>query len=82
MSSVFEFVAESRGQLGKSAARRVRRQGDVPAVIYGGHEEPQMLTLNHNEVIKHLEHESVYSHVLDVTVDGKTEKAILKGVQR
>ena len=82
MSKVFEFVAESRGHSGKSAARRARRAGDVPAVIYGGHGEPQMLVLNHNEVIKHLEHEAVYSHVLDVTVDGKTEQAILKGVQR
>ncbi len=82
MSNVFEFVAESRGQSGKNAARSVRRQGNVPAVIYGGHREPQMLVLNHNEVIKHLAHEAVYSHVLDVTVDGKTEKAILKGVQR
>jgi len=82
MSNVFEFVAESRGQSGKSVARRARRIGNVPAVIYGGAAEPQMLVLNHNEVIKHLEHEAVYSHVLDVTVDGKTEKAILKGVQR
>lgn len=82
MSNVFEFVANSRGQSGKGAARRVRRQGDVPAVIYGGHKEPQMLVLNHNDVIKHLVHEAVYSHVLDVTVDGKTEKAILKGIQR
>jgi large subunit ribosomal protein L25 len=82
MSNVFEFVAESRGQSGKSAARRARRIGSVPAVIYGGHKEPQMIVLSHNEVIKHLEHEAVYSHVLDVTIDGKTEKAILKGVQR
>jgi len=82
MSNVFEFIAESRADSGKSAARRSRRQGNVPAVIYGGHSGPQMLVLNHNEVIKHLEHEAVYSHVLDVTVDGRTEKAILKGVQR
>lgn len=82
MSNVFEFVAESRGQSGKSAARRVRRKGNVPAVIYGGHSEPQMLVLSHNEVIKHLAHEAVYSHVLDINVDGKAEKAILKGVQR
>ncbi len=82
MSNVFEFVADSRGQSGKSAARRARRSGSVPAVIYGGHREPQMLALSHNEVIKHLAHEAVYSHVLDVTIDGKTEKAILKGVQR
>jgi len=82
MSNVFEFVAESRGQSGSGVARRARRQGNVPAVIYGGASEPQLLVLNHNEVIKHLEHEAVYSHVLDVTVDGKTEKAILKVVQR
>lgn len=82
MSNVFEFVAESRGQSGKSAAKRARRKGNVPAVIYGGHGEPQMLLLNHNEVIKHLAHEAVYSHVLDINVDGKAEKAVLKGVQR
>ncbi|MFI3186668.1 MAG: 50S ribosomal protein L25/general stress protein Ctc [Methylococcaceae bacterium] len=82
MSNVFEFVAESRGQSGKSEARRSRHKGNVPAVIYGGHSEPQMIVLNHNEVIKHLTQEAVYSHVLDITVDGRTEKAILKAVQR
>ncbi|OYV23038.1 MAG: large subunit ribosomal protein L25 [Methylococcaceae bacterium NSO1] len=46
MSNVFEFVAESRGQSGKVAARSVRRQGNVPAVIYGGHSEPQMLKIS------------------------------------
>jgi large subunit ribosomal protein L25 len=82
MSNVFEFVAESRGLSGTSAARAVRRAGKVPAVIYGGHADPKMLALSHNEVVKHLAHEAVYSHVLDVSVDGKKEKAILKGVQR
>ncbi|MGZ4970490.1 MAG: 50S ribosomal protein L25/general stress protein Ctc [Methylobacter sp.] len=82
MSNVFEFVAESRGQSGKSAARRARRTGNVPAVIYGGHGEPRMLLLSHNEVIKHLAHEAVYSHILDINVDGRTEKVVLKGVQR
>ena len=82
MSNIFEFVAENRGRSGTSAARAVRREGKVPAVIYGGHAEPKMLALSHNEVVKHLQHEAVYSHVLDVNVDGKTEKAILKGVQR
>ena len=82
MSKVFEFVAESREQSGKNVARRARRYGNVPAVIYGGSSAPQMLVLNHNEVVKHLDHEAVYSHILDVVVDGKTEQAILKGVQR
>lgn len=82
MSGVFEFVATSRSKSGKSAAKAARRQGNVPAVIYGGGQAPQSLELEHNEVVKHLVHEAVYSHVLDVTVDGKTEKALLKGVQR
>jgi large subunit ribosomal protein L25 len=82
MPNVFEFIAESRGQSGKGAAKRVRRQGKVPAIIYGGRKEPQMLALNHNDVIKHLDHEAVYSHVLDVNVNGIAEKAILKNIQR
>ncbi len=82
MSSVFEFLAESRSESGRSGAKAVRRGGKVPAVIYGRNSEPVMLSLNHNDVIKHLEHEAVYSHILEVKVDGKAEKAILKGVQR
>ncbi|MFW5442914.1 MAG: 50S ribosomal protein L25/general stress protein Ctc [Methylococcaceae bacterium] len=82
MSSVFEFVAENRDLSGKSAARGIRRNGDVPAIVYGGEVAPQSIVLNHNEVVKHLSHEAVYSHVLDLKIDGKTEKAVLKGVQR
>lgn len=82
MSNVFEFVATSREKSGTSAARAVRRQGNVPAVIYGGDIDPAMLVLNHNDVTRHLENEAVYSHILDVTVDGKIEKAVLKGLQR
>lgn len=82
MSSVFEFVATSRDRIGTSAAKAVRRQGNVPAVIYGGGQAPALFVLEHNEVLKHLVHEAVYSHVLDVVIDGKTEKAVLKGVQR
>lgn len=82
MSSVFEFVATSRDRIGTSAAKAVRRQGNVPAVIYGGSQAPALFVLEHNEVLKHLEHEAVYSHVLDVVIDGRTEKAVLKGIQR
>lgn len=82
MASVFEFVAEARSASGSSAAKVVRRQGKVPAVIYGGNQLPASILLDHNEVVKHLEHEAVYSHVLDVNIDGKTEKAVLKHIQR
>jgi len=82
MSNIFEFVAIKREKSGTGAARGVRRGGSVPAVLYGGGGTVQLLSLNHNEVIKHLNHEAVYSHVLDVVIDGVSEKAILKDVQR
>lgn len=82
MSSVFEFVAESRQETGKGVARAIRRQGNVPAILYGGSAKPQLLVLEHNEVNKHLAHEAVYAHILDIKVDGKSEKVILKDIQR
>ncbi len=82
MSSLFEFVAEKRDQSGKSAASRVRRQGKVPAIIYGGGGKSEMLLLGHNDVLKHLDHEAVYSHILDIKIDGKTEQVVLKDIHR
>lgn len=82
MANVFEFIAEARSETGSSAAKVVRRKGKVPAVIYGGSDAPEMLVLDHNDLLKHLAHEAVYSHVLDIKVDGRTEKAVLKHIQR
>jgi large subunit ribosomal protein L25 len=82
MSSYFEFAAESRGRSGTGVARAVRREGKVPAIIYGGEAGPEMLALNHNDLLTKLRHEAVYSHVLDINVAGKTEKAVLKEIQR
>ena len=82
MSDVFEFIAESRPGTGNGAAKALRRQDKVPAILYGGKKDPEKLTFDHNDVIKHLEHEAVYSHILDIKIDGKTEKAILKDIQR
>lgn len=82
MANVFEFVAEPRSAAGSIAAKAVRRQGKVPAVIYGGVGAPEMLVLDHNEIVKHLAHEAVYSHVLDIVIGDKTEKAVLKHIQR
>ncbi|EIJ43354.1 ribosomal protein L25, Ctc-form [Beggiatoa alba B18LD] len=79
----FEVIAQSRADIGKGASRRLRRDNKVPAVLYGATQEPISLTLSQKEISKHLEHESFYSHVLTIQIDGnKTEKAVLKAVQR
>jgi len=80
--SIFELEAESRSDMGKGASRRLRRDGKVPAIVYGGGEDPQSITLVHSEILKRLDHEAFYSHVLTVNVDGKPNKAILRDMQR
>ncbi|CAK0747970.1 50S ribosomal protein L25 [Gammaproteobacteria bacterium] len=78
----FELNAEPRNQLGKGENRRLRRAGKVPAIVYGGGAEPTPIILNHHEVLRRLEHEAFYSHILNIRLGGKTERAILKDIHR
>jgi large subunit ribosomal protein L25 len=82
MSDTFTLEAQPREDVGKGASRRLRREGLVPAVIYGGDRPPLSVTMSHNEVDKSLANEAFYSHILTLTVDGKDEQAIIKDVQR
>ena len=82
MSSVFEFDAVSRANAGTGSAKAVRRNGNIPAVVYGGSSEPELIELSHNEVQNKLANEAVYSHVLQLNVGGKVQNAVLKGMQR
>lgn len=79
----FTLVATKREDAGKGASRRLRReQGLLPAIIYGGDKAPANITLEHKELIKHLEHEAFYSHVITLKIDGEDESVILKDLQR
>ena len=80
--SNFVVIAEAREDQGKGASRRLRHQGKVPAVIYGAGKDPVSITLNHNEMVKHLNDEAFYSHILTVKTPSGDEKAILKDLQR
>src|SRR5574337_1475080 len=82
MVGSFEFDAIVRTKSGKGDARRTRRAGKVPAIMYGGGDAPVQLVLDHNQVVKSLANEAVYSHVLTLKCEGKEEKVILKDLQR
>jgi large subunit ribosomal protein L25 len=83
MSDQFELNAEVREDIGKGASRRLRRHANnVPAIIYGGGEDPQPLTLVRKDFEKALENEAFYSHVLTINVGKKAQQAILKDLQR
>ncbi len=82
MSEDFNVNAETRKDVGKGASRRLRHAGKIPGVLYGAGKDAVALTMNHDDIFHHLEHEAFYSHILSVNVDGSVEKAVLKDVQR
>ena len=82
MAVEFQLDAESRTDMGKGASRRLRRAGKVPGILYGGKKAPAPVTFPHKDVAKSLEHEAFYSHILTVKIGGKSEKAVLKDLQR
>jgi large subunit ribosomal protein L25 len=82
MADKFDLIAEIREDSGKGASRRLRREGKVPAIIYGAGRPPRALVFDHNKVIKQLENESFYSSVLNIKVGEKSQAAIVKDLQR
>ncbi len=78
----FELEADVRADIGKGASRRLRHADKVPAVIYGGGEPAVSLTLDHNKANHALAQEAFYSHILTLKMGSKSEKVILKDVQR
>ena len=82
MSEDFDLIAEIREDQGKGASRRLRREGKVPAIIYGAGRPPRQLAFDHNRVIQQLENESFYSSILSIKVGEKSQAAIVKDIQR
>ncbi|BFM08427.1 50S ribosomal protein L25/general stress protein Ctc [Halioxenophilus aromaticivorans] len=83
MSEDFVLDAQVRELTGKGASRRLRReQGLVPAIIYGLDKEPQQITLAHKDLVKQLENEAFYSHIVTLNVGSSSEQVILKDLQR
>ena len=82
MSNPLELLAENRTDSGKGASRRLRREGKVPAILYGGDREPRALSLDHDALIHQLENEAFYSSILTVTVADASQPCILKDLHR
>jgi len=79
----FELQAEPREALGKGASRRLRHHHQlIPAIVYGANQEPQTVSLGHKEVLKALENEAIFSHILTLSLNGQKQKVVLKDLQR
>ncbi|GGW51643.1 50S ribosomal protein L25/general stress protein Ctc [Alishewanella tabrizica] len=80
--AIFTLSAEVRADLGKGASRRLRHEDKVPAIIYGGSQPAQSVTLEHSKLLKAQSFEAFYSHILTINVAGEEVKAIVKAMQR
>jgi large subunit ribosomal protein L25 len=76
-----KFSATTRSVQGSSASRRLRRAGRVPAIVYGGKDDALSIELDHNEIFHALRKPGFGSSVLEMGLDGKTQKVLLRAVQ-
>jgi large subunit ribosomal protein L25 len=82
MTTDFLVNAEPRTDYGKGAMRRLRITGQVPGIMYGAGIDPQAIHIKHSDISKQLENEAFYSHVLSININGISQKAVLKDLQR
>jgi large subunit ribosomal protein L25 len=74
--------AAARNETGTGVARKLRQAGNVPAIIYGHGRDPQPLALNAREVERLLTTISAASTVIELSVDGRTARTLIREIQR
>ncbi len=82
MADQLVLPAAERSDTGKGASRRLRKQQQVPGIVYGGKKKPQMVSVEYRVLAKALENESFYSQVFKLEVDGKAQQVVLRDLQR
>ncbi len=76
-----KVVASARAEVGTGASRRLRAAGRAPGIVYGGSAAPVSITVDHNELFYALKKEEFHSSILDLEIDGKVEKVLLRDFQ-
>ena len=77
----FEFKAERRDRVGKGAARAVRREGRVPAVVYGDKKDPVAISIPFKETQIQIQKGGFLSHIISIDVDGEKMRVIPRDYQ-
>jgi large subunit ribosomal protein L25 len=82
MATIHEITAERRADQGKGASRRLRRDGKVPAVIYGAGQSAENIQFDHLKLSLAARNEWFSSAILDLLVEGNRQKVLLRDVQK
>ncbi|RGP40514.1 50S ribosomal protein L25 [Altererythrobacter insulae] len=80
MSDALTLPAETRDRAGKGASRALRREGRVPAVIYGGKEAPTTIHLEEKELVKQLGTGHFMNSIVEITLGGESIRTLPKDV--
>ena len=80
MSDLLTLSAETRERAGKGASRALRREGRVPAVIYGNNQEPLSIHVEAKALYKLLMTGHFFNSIVELTIDGKAERTLPKDV--
>ncbi len=76
-----ELKAQARSGVGKGAARALRREGLIPAVIYGDKKAPQPISISYKEAMKAIYAGGFLSHIITLDVDGEKHRVIPRDYQ-
>ena len=76
-----KVVAFPRKEQGSGASRRLRNAGQTPGIVYGGTAAPLNIALDHNALFYALKKEAFHSSILDMEIEGKAEKVLLRDFQ-
>ena len=80
MSDTLNLPAETRERAGKGASRALRREGRVPAVVYGGKEEPLAIHVEEKLLVKQLGTGHFLNSIVEIEVGGKKLRTLPKDV--
>lgn len=76
-----QFVAFERNKQGTGASRRLRNTGRTPGIVFGGNTAPATIEIDHNALWFALQKETFHASILDMELNGKVEKVLLRDVQ-
>lgn len=81
MAEHIALNADARTKVGKGAARATRRQGRIPAVIYGDNKDPVSISLDPREISRELARPGFFSTLIDISVDGTSSLVLCRDIQ-
>jgi large subunit ribosomal protein L25 len=81
MPEMISLSAAPRDRAGKGGARATRRMGRVPAIVYGGGEDPALISLEPRELGRCLTRPGFFNHIVEISVDGASYRTLPREVQ-